>query len=79
MKRWLVFTLGFTLGLGVAAIAGWSLLTGGEISRRPRDGATTPAAHATHTDLHENEIDQASRDQLRAILREADENGVGAP
>ncbi len=82
VKRWLVLTL----GLGVAAIAGLSLLAGGDFGAAGGSGAAgrqglpvaaaaAPAAAAPQHDV----IDKASRDQLRAILREADRQEANAP
>ncbi len=58
MKRWLVLPI----GLGVAAVAGWVLLSSPSGSTRGK----SPYSHA--------EIDQESREQLRQILRQADED-----
>ena len=57
VKRWLVVPL----GLGLAAVAGWALLSSSGSSTR----AKSPASHEA--------IDQQSRDELRKILLEADE------
>ncbi len=57
VNRWLVLPI----GLGVAAVAGWVLLS----SPSGSTGAKSPRSHA--------EIDQESREQLRQILRHADE------
>ena len=64
MTRWLVLPLGFFL----VALAGYALL-----SSRPEPRRTAPAAatRAPASDAH-GEIDDASRAQLRALLREAD-------
>ena len=70
MKRWLVLTI----ALGVAAVAGLTLLTGRDIDPEPRQHS----AHAP-AESHHAEIDQKSRDQLRAILRDADRDEDGAP
>ena len=70
MKRWLVLTL----GLGLAAIAGVSLLTGADIGSGLREPLHPTSAASAH-----DEIDQASRDQLQAILREADRDGAKSP
>lgn len=59
MNRWLVLPI----GLGVAAVAGWVLLS----SPTGSTGQRRPVAY--------DEIDQESRDQLREILRRADEEG----
>lgn len=57
VKRWLVVPL----GLGLAVAAGWVLLSNPGGSPR----AKSPDSHA--------EIDPESREQLRQILRQADE------
>ena len=59
MKRWLVLPM----GLGLAVVVGWVLLSSPNGSPR----AENPHAHA--------EIDEESREQLRQILRQADEGG----
>jgi len=58
VKRWLVVPL----GLGLAVAAAWVLLSNPGSSTR----ATNSGSHA--------EIDQQSREQLRKILRRADED-----
>ena len=67
VKRWLVLTL----GLGMAAIAGLALLTGvGMDAGKPSSPASS---------VHHDDIDDASRDQLRAILKQADAEGASTP
>ena len=56
MRRWLVLSL----GIGIAAVAGYALLTG---ARPPHAGGHH--AHGPH-----DEISEESRAQLREILRE---------
>jgi hypothetical protein len=51
------------LGLGAAAVAGWVLLAG---------SSGLPGSESLHGHA---EIDQESREQLRQILRRADEDG----
>lgn len=66
MKRWLVLVV----GLGLAGLAGYSLLTlarGPATSEPPRKASV--AASAPPPADH---IDQKSRDALREILRDAD-------
>ena len=63
MKRWLVLAL----GLGIAAVAGWAVLTGVDAGGGASVSPPKPPVEGAHS-----EIDQASRDQLRSILREAD-------
>ena len=78
MKRWLVLTL----GLGVAALAGLSLITGGKVADvRPGSGASGAKAPGSNVSApsHHAEIDRHSRDQLRAILREADRVEADSP
>ncbi len=58
VNRWLVLPI----GLGVAAVAGWVLLS----SPGGSPPAKSPQTHA--------EIDRESREQLRQILRHADED-----
>jgi hypothetical protein len=61
VKRWLIVTLGLALALA----AGWVWLTGsGDLSRL---GVQKPAEPA-HADIGEK-----SKEQLREILRKADE------
>ena len=78
MKRWLVLTL----GLGVAAIAGLSLLVGGDFGTAGGSGAAgragLPVAEVAAAPQHDV-IDQESRNQLQAILREADREEASAP
>ena len=59
MKRWIALPL----GLGAAAVAAWVLLS-----------ASGGVPMAASSDGHE-EIDRGSREQLRQILRQADEAG----
>ena len=73
MKRWLVLTL----GLGVAAIAVLSLL-GVDIGSDAANDANHVSADPHHAAPHHGEIDQKSRDQMRAILREAESEGADA-
>jgi hypothetical protein len=68
VKRWLVLTL----GLGVAAIAGLSLL-GVEIGSHVEDSESH-----VHAQPHHDDIDQQSRDKMRAILRQAEAEGADA-
>ncbi len=76
MKRWLVLTL----GLGVAAIAGLSLLVGGDPGAPDGSGAASrDRLSIVATAPQHDVIDQASRNQLQAILREADREEASAP
>jgi hypothetical protein len=59
LKRWMILPL----GLGAAAVAGWVLLAG---------SSGLPGSESLHGHA---EIDQESREQLRQILRRADEDG----
>ena len=68
MRRWLVLPL----GIGIAALAGYVLLTGA--NEPPAGGETTGAADAPH-----DEIDEESRERLRAILRDANGQEVAKP
>lgn len=71
MRRWLVLSL----GLGIAAAAGWALLTAG--APGPDDSARARPPEAGALD----EIDPRSRERLEDILREAErdeEPGAGA-
>ena len=59
VKRWLVLPM----GLGLAVVAGWVLLSS-------PGGSARAKSPQTHT-----EIDRESREQLRQILRQVDEDG----
>jgi hypothetical protein len=73
VKRWLVLTL----GLGLAGIAGYSLLT---LARGSTRSASAPSAEAVRpAPAPDDHIDQASRDALREILRDADDGGRHSP
>ncbi len=73
--RWLVLAF----GLGIAAIAGWSLLAGVDGGAPSSVAARANHSASSHADSSHAEIDEASRDQLRAILREADRDGANSP
>ena len=62
MKRWLALPI----CLGLAAVAGYVLLTSGPAGQ---SASPRPPAH--------NEIGQESRDKLREILRDADRDERG--
>lgn len=73
--RWLVLAF----GLGIAAIAGWSLLSGIDAGGPTNAAARESQSASPHADSSHAEIDEASRDRLRAILREADRDGANSP
>lgn len=65
--RW----IGLTVGLAAALLAGWALLSSfGGSDDVPR--ATSPS-EAAPSQGPEDEIDEASRERLRAILRSGGE------
>jgi hypothetical protein len=68
MRRWLVLSL----GLGIAAAAGFALLT----TRAPRRDAPAPSVAPDSAAL--DEIDAASRARLEKILREAGREDAAA-
>jgi hypothetical protein len=71
--RWLLLTL----GLGVAAIAGLSLL-GVDIVSDVGPSPSHPSQRHAKAELPHSEIDQKSRDQMRAILRASESEGADA-
>ncbi len=63
--------LGVPLALGIAALAAWALLTQQRASQRNALPELVEAPEAV-TQHDRDQIDEASRDQLRKILRQAD-------
>ena len=61
-----------TIGLAVAAVAGYVLLTSGPISGGSGTGRPTAGGAGTQPEPGHDEISQESRQQLLEILREAD-------
>jgi hypothetical protein len=66
VRRWLVLSL----GLGIAAVAGYALLSSSPIPSARQQPA---GAHGTHADrgASHDEIGQESRARLEEILRDA--------
>ncbi|MDP6979432.1 MAG: hypothetical protein QF570_12665 [Myxococcota bacterium] len=63
--------LGVLLALGIAAVAGWALLT--QQQARERNALPVLEDRPEAATQHDrDQIDQESRDQLRDILRQAD-------
>ena len=70
MTRWLVLSL----GLGIAVVAGYALLTSSPLPVTRSAPAGAHGAHADRGAVHD-EIGQESRTRLEEILRDADAEG----
>jgi hypothetical protein len=79
VSRWLVLVV----GLAFAIVVSWSLLSAPQSARRsgapsaatPRVAASAPRVEVAADPAPEAHISKSSRDALRDILRDADEDG----
>ena len=67
LKTWIIVTFALTIG-SLAAVA---LLSDERLNTRPNAGVENVAAPEASKDHDRDQIDQASRDQLREILRKS--------
>jgi hypothetical protein len=67
LKTWIIVTFALTIG-SLAAVA---LLSDERLNTRPNAGVEDVTAPQSMKDHDRDQIDQASRDQLREILRKS--------